>query len=112
VGGKALVKPFSPDGEIAELAATYLLIAGLSELGLGLSMIVGGAIRGAGNTKIPFLVNTVSLYLFRVAPSILLSKSLGVIGPWLAMFMDVYARGIILLIVYRKMFHKLAVKHV
>lgn len=112
VGGRALVEPFSPDGEIAELAATYLLIAGLSELGLGLSMIVGGAIRGAGNTKIPFLVNTVSLYLFRVAPSILLSKSLGVIGPWLAMFMDVYARGIILLVVYRKMFHKLAVKHV
>ncbi len=111
-GGRVLVTPFSPDEEIAGLAATYLLIAGLSELGLGLSMVVGGAIRGAGNTKIPFLVNTASLYLFRVVPSILLSKPLGVIGPWLAMFIDVYARGLILLAVYRRVFHKLAVKHV
>ncbi len=111
-GGRILVTPFSPDEEIAALAATYLLIAGLSELGLGLSMVVGGAIRGAGNTKIPFLVNTASLYLFRVAPSIILSRPLGVIGPWLAMFIDVYARGLILLVVYRRMFHKLAVKHV
>lgn len=110
--GRFLSSPFSPDEEIAGLASTYLLIAGLSEPGLGLSMVVSGGIRGAGNTKIPFIINSLSLYLFRVIPSIILSKPLGVLGPWISMFVDVYARGIILFLIYYKRFDKLAVKHV
>lgn len=110
--GRFLSEPFSPDDEIADLASKYLFIAGLSELGLGLSMVVSGGIRGAGNTKIPFLINTMSLYLFRVVPSVILSSTLGVLGPWISMFIDVYARGVILFLVYEKWFHKLAVRHV
>ncbi|MEM1732115.1 MAG: MATE family efflux transporter [Desulfurococcaceae archaeon] len=108
--GYYITMPFAPNEEIRRLASIYLAFAGFSELGLGLSMITSGAIRGAGDTKIPLVINTSSLIVFRVIPSILLANHLGVIGPWLSMFIDVYARGIILITVFQKYFNKLARK--
>ena len=105
-----IVAPFSPSPEIAELASMYLVIAGLSELGLGFAMTAGGAIRGAGETRLPFLVNAGSLLLIRIALSIALAPILGVIGPWLAMFVDVYARGVVMYLLFRCRFHSFAKK--
>ena len=70
-------------------------------------MVTSGALRGAGNTKIPFYIGVSSLFLVRVTLSLILANSLGSLGPWLAMFLDVYVRGIILAIIYVKYFHKL-----
>ncbi|NPA96658.1 MAG: MATE family efflux transporter [Crenarchaeota archaeon] len=104
------VKPFTTNPEVAKLATIYLILAGLSEPGLALAMILSNAIRGGGNTLVPMLVNAIGLYLFRVAPSYIATKTMGVIGAWIAMFIDVYARGITFLILYKKKFHKLAKK--
>jgi Na+-driven multidrug efflux pump len=105
--GYYLVAPLSPSEEIRKLASIYLLLAGFSEGGLGLAMVTSGALRGAGNTKIPFYVGVSSLFLVRVTLSLILANPLGPLGPWLAMFLDVYVRGIILAIIYVKYFHKL-----
>ncbi|MCD6196180.1 MAG: MATE family efflux transporter, partial [Staphylothermus sp.] len=72
--------------------------------------IIGGAIRGAGNTRIPLFINAGCLYFTRIIPSLILVNYLGVLGPWLSMFIDVYIRGIIFLIVYTKYFDKLVRK--
>ncbi|MEM4977113.1 MAG: MATE family efflux transporter, partial [Desulfurococcaceae archaeon] len=90
--------------------STYLLLAGLSELGLGLAMVSSGAIRGGGETRLPFLVNTVSMILARVVPAVVLARVLGVVGPWLAMFVDVYVRGFTLYALFRLRFKKIARK--
>lgn len=92
-----IVAPFSPTEEVGELAAIYLILAGLSEPGLALTMIGAGGIRGAGETRIPLIVNGVSFYLSRILPSLILIPVLGVIGAWIAMFTDVYVRGFIFL---------------
>ena len=105
-----LVAPFAPNNDVASLARIYLILAGLSEPGLALAMTLGGAIRGGGNTLIPMILNATGLYLFRVLPAALLIGSLGVIGAWIAMFIDVYLRGIIFLIIYMKYFKKIASK--
>ena len=105
-----LVAPFAPNNDVASLARIYLILAGLSEPGLALAMTLGGAIRGGGNTLIPMILNATSLYLFRVLPAALLIGSLGVIGAWIAMFIDVYLRGIIFLTIYMKYFEKIASK--
>ncbi len=102
-----LVAPFSPSADVARLAAIYLILAGLSEPGLALAMTVGGAIRGGGNTLVPLVINASGLYLFRVLPAAFLTGIVGVVGAWLAMFVDVYLRGLIFYIVYRKLFEKL-----
>lgn len=106
--GFYIVAPFSPIKEIRELASLYLLLAGLSELGLGLAMVASGAIRGAGDTRIPFIVNSVSIFGVRVVLSMLLAWFVGVIGPWIAMFIEVYVRGIVLYILFRSRFHRIA----
>ncbi|MEM4868860.1 MAG: MATE family efflux transporter [Desulfurococcaceae archaeon] len=108
--GYYLVAPFSPDHDVRVLASTYLLLAGLSELGLGLAMVSSGAIRGGGETRLPFLVNTVSMILARVVPAVVLARVLGVVGPWLAMFVDVYVRGFTLYALFRLRFKKIARK--
>lgn len=102
-----LVTPFSPDENVAKLATLYLILAGLSEPGLALVMTLSGAIRGGGNTLIPMVLNASGLYLFRVLPAAILTGIMGVIGAWIAMFIDVYLRGLIFLITYRKFFIKL-----
>ncbi|AFL66849.1 MATE family efflux transporter [Desulfurococcus amylolyticus] len=103
-----ITTPFAPTSEIRELASLYLILAGFSEFGLGLAMVSSGAIRGAGNTRVPFITNTVSLLLFRVIPSLILVKSLGVLGPWIAMFIEVYARGIMAYTIFKRYFNRLA----
>jgi len=105
--GYYIVTPFSPSEEVRRLASIYLLLAGFSEVGLGLSMVTSGALRGAGNTKIPFYVSVASLILVRVVLSIILVEPLGPLGPWLAMFLDVYSRGLTLAFLYKRYFHKL-----
>jgi putative MATE family efflux protein len=105
-----LTAPFSPDPIVHRLASIYLILAGLSEPGLALVMIIGGAIRGAGNTRIPLIINVAGLYASRITPAIMLVEYFGVIGAWIAMFIDVYVRGTIFLYVYRKYFEKIARK--
>lgn len=102
-----LTSLFAPSVEIQRLASIYLIIAGLNEFGLGLTMITGGAMRGAGNVIIPFVVNLGCLFLVRVTLSLLLAPILGVIGPWIAMFVDVYLRGFILYYLFTSKFNKL-----
>ncbi len=102
------VKPFTNSVQVARLATIYLILAGLSEPGLALAMILSSAIRGSGNTVVPMLVNALGLYLFRVFPSYVATKILGAVGAWIAMFIDVYARGIIFLVLYLKKFHRFA----
>jgi len=107
VTGYYLAAPFSPSETVRELVSLYLALAGFSEFGLGLAMITSGAIRGAGNTKIPFYINASSLALVRVTISLILADPLGPLGPWLAMFLDVYVRGVVLAVIYKKQFYKI-----
>jgi len=106
--GYYIVAPFAPSEAVRSLSSIYLIYAGLSEFGLGFAMITSGALRGAGNTKIPMIANTASLIAVRVSLSILLANSMGPHGPWLAMFLDVYVRGFTLLIIYNFLFEKIA----
>jgi putative efflux protein, MATE family len=110
ITGYYVVQPFSPNDEIRRLASVYLRLAGFSEFGLGLAMIISGALRGAGNTWLPMLTNIASLVCVRVLLSIMLVGYMGIIGPWLAMFIDVYVRGVVFIVLYETAFNKLARK--
>ena len=104
----------APDERVAALAALYLVLAAVSEPALGLVMVVAGAIRGAGNTLVPTLVNLLGLYLFRVAPAALLVPGLRCrpllcpLAAWLIMDFDVALRAIIFMVLYLKRFERLA----
>ncbi len=107
---KYLAAPFSSTQEVAELASIYLILAGLSEPGLALAMASAGAIRGAGNTVVPMIINIAGLYLVRIIPAAILTHVLGVVGAWLAMFTDVWVRGVVMYSLLRMGFRSLAKK--
>ncbi len=103
-----ITAPFSPEDEdVHILASIYLVLAGLSEPGLALAMSCAGAIRGGGNTRLPVIVNSISFYASRIVPSLILVNYFGVIGAWIAMFIDVYVRGFSLYIIYSRRFYRL-----
>ena len=103
-----LVAPFAPDPKVGDLARIYLILAGLSEPGLALAMILSGGIRGGGRTIIPMVINGMALYTLRVIPAAFLVGIYGAVGAWSAMFIDVWVRGAIFLFIFRKYFEKLA----
>jgi len=105
-----LVMPFiSPSeahySEVLHLATIYLIIIGVSEVPLGWLFVLGGALRGAGDTKTPMYITATSKLLFRIIPAYLLGfgftigsihfAGLGVIGAWIAMTLETFTTAAI-----------------
>ncbi|NOZ89581.1 MAG: MATE family efflux transporter, partial [Crenarchaeota archaeon] len=102
----------APSRHVARLVVVYLLLAAATEPALGLVMSLAGALRGAGETRLPTLVNLAVLYGVRVAPSWLLAPRLGgdccAVAAWLLMDLDVVVRAAVFTFIYRRMFERLA----
>lgn len=62
------------------------------------SIVATGALRGAGDSTYPFLINLVSMRGVRITLSLLLAPKIGLMGVWLAMCIELCVRGIIFLI--------------
>ncbi len=105
---------FTDDPRVEGLARIYLIMAALTEPFYAVSETLLMSIRGAGNTLVPTIVNAGSLYALRVPGAILLPRLLGprlcAVGAWLAMVVDVIGRSLIAVVVYRRLFKRLARK--
>ncbi|MBY0586458.1 MATE family efflux transporter [bacterium] len=78
-------------------AASVLRIIALGMPALSASIVLTGALRGAGDVTVPFLYNSVGMLAFRIPLAYALTGgiwSLGLWGAWLAMVADLYARGL------------------
>lgn len=93
----------SPDPAVRELGTQILRIEAFAEPLYGASIVVAGALRGAGDTLIPSILNLVSLWGVRLPLSCLLAGRLGLQGVWIAMAVELCFRGAIFLI---RMFRK------
>ena len=88
----------TPDPEIRVLGTTILRIESFAEPFFGASIVGSGVFRGAGDTLAPSLMCLFSLWCVRVPLSIILVKSYGLKGVWIAMATELTVRGIIFLI--------------
>ena len=79
-------------------ASECLRIVSFSEPLFAISIVVMGALRGAGDSKRPFILNALSMWGMRVLPIIIFTKRYGVIGVWATMTFELVFRGIIFLI--------------
>jgi Na+-driven multidrug efflux pump len=77
-----LMKLFTPDTEVIQIGAKYLLIVGSFYLIFNLMFTVGGVMRGAGDTLIPMFISLFSLWIIRVPSAFLLSEKMGETGIW------------------------------
>lgn len=90
-----LFRIFSNDPGVLALGGPLLLLAAAFQLVDALGIVVGGALRGAGDTRWPFLVQTGLAWGVRVPLVYLLGVSLdkGVLGAWTAELVYIWVLG-------------------
>ena len=64
----------------------------------GASIVAAGALRGAGDTLIPGIMNMVSVWGVRISLMLILVSRMGLTGAWIAMAIELAFRGTIFLI--------------
>lgn len=87
----------TPVAEVRTLAAQALRIGLLAEPLFGVSIAAAGALRGAGDTLVPSLLNLGSIWIVRLGLSLLLVGKLGLRGMWIAMAIELCVRGTLIL---------------
>ena len=87
----------TPDTDVQKLAVSILRIEVFAEPMYAASIVAAGALRGAGDTFIPSLLNLFSLWFVRIGLSLLLAPIMGLQGIWLAMAIELGFRGLVFL---------------
>lgn len=101
--------------EVASRAAALVRIVAFAQPFLAMLMVFSGALRGAGRTRLPLVVNLAGLVVVRLPLALFLTASvvslpgfrvelsgpgLGVVGAWLAMAADLGTRGVAMMAVF------------
>jgi len=105
-----LIKLFidSKETKVIALGASCLMIAAIEQPTMAVSMVMGGALKGAGDTKTPFLVAFITSWFIRlplVFYFIYLLK-LSVIYFWIICVIQWTLDGLLLFIFFKKQFDK------
>lgn len=86
------------DPEVRVLGSRILRIEAFAEPLFAASICTAGALRGAGDTLIPSILNLVSMWGVRITMSAALAPHFGLVGVWIAMASELSVRGILFLI--------------
>ncbi len=103
-------KIFTSNEYVIYLTMTYLILAGLSEPGLALIFTFAGACRGAGSPILSMILNVAGFWIYRIPITVILIEIMNVLGAWIAMFIDVYLRGLTFYIVFSRYFESRIVR--
>lgn len=98
LGASWMFTLLTPDPAIRELGARVLRLEAFAEPLYAASIVAAGALRGAGDTLIPSIMSLVSMWGIRIPISASLAPAYGLFGVWIAMCVELCARGIIFLI--------------
>ena len=92
----AIFQMLTPDPQVQHLAANVLRIELFAEPFYAASIVASGALRGAGDSLVPCLLNLASIWGVRLTLSILLVNEWGLPGVWFAMCVELCVRGLLL----------------
>ncbi len=93
-----IVRIFSSDPEVIQLATVCLRLVAISQPALAIWMILAGGLRGAGDTRAILKIVIAGLVVVRVGLAYLLAIHLGfgLVGAWVAMVIDLFVRGFLI----------------
>ena len=80
-----LLSWLTPVQEVRALGVKVLRIEAFAEPFYAISIVASGALRGAGDTFIPGLMNLFSIWGLRITAAAILTPRLGLTGVWIAM---------------------------
>ncbi len=89
-----LMSIFTADPEVIALGSEVLKIVAYAQPFFAMSIAISGCLRGAGDTKAPFVITLITMWGVRIVFSYLLVSSLGLVGVWIAMALELAVRGI------------------
>jgi MATE family multidrug resistance protein len=91
-----LIRMYTTDAEVLALARPLLALGAAFQLFDALQIVASGALRGAGDTRWPFLVQTALAWCLRLPLAWLFAVSLGygVVGAWYAEFAFILALSV------------------
>ena len=93
----AMMMLMTPDAEIVALGSQILRIEAFAEPMFAASIVCYGIFVGAGDTLMPSIMNFGCIWLVRLSLSILLVGSMGLVGVWIAMCIELCFRGLVFL---------------
>lgn len=80
-----LLKAFTDSYDVLVEGQKYLRIVSLSYIPNSLMFMLGGVLRGAGDTLPTMLISMVTLWVIRIPLAYLFSRRLGTIGIWIGL---------------------------
>lgn len=99
-----IISIFTQEVETKKLATQALRIVGTCQPFLAISMIISGALRGAGDTKSVLLVTFLGIFVVRLVLTYLFLNVLqtGLAGAWWVMTIDLSIRSFLCYKIFRK----------
>jgi putative MATE family efflux protein len=95
---------FIDDAEVVDLTVDFIWILGAVQPLMAVEFTLGGALRGAGDTRFPLLVVFVGLFLCRLVPATLAALVLGatIQVVWSALILDYAIKAVLLVERFRR----------
>jgi len=88
----------SVDPDVVALGVRCLRLEAFAEAGYAASIVAYAACVGAGDTKIPTVLNFVSVWIVRIGLALLLTPKYGLMGYWIAMLVELNVRGLLMVL--------------
>jgi putative MATE family efflux protein len=79
-----LMSLFTSDSQVITIGVDYLVIISTFYIFFSSMFVIGGVMRGAGDTLIPMFITLFSLWIIRIPLAYILSAKIGVTGIWWA----------------------------
>jgi putative MATE family efflux protein len=101
--GAQIVSLYTQDPEIIKSASTILKVIAFVQPFQSSQLIIAGGLRGAGDTVWTLVATFIGVLVLRVLFAYLFVNVLemGLIGAWIAMFVDQFARWVVIYIRFR-----------
>lgn len=95
---------FTNDPAIIAIAGLLLRIASLEQITIALTMVLGGILKGAGDTRTPMLIIVLCTWAYRIPLTYLIIHvlNLPIQYVWMVFVSDWFIRAVIFIMVYRK----------
>jgi len=100
---RLIVRIFTPDPEVMRIGVKLLLVAAAFQLFDGLQSVATGALRGAGETRIPMLSSFVAYWVVGLPLGYYLgfNRGLGALGLWMGLALSLMFIGSALMLAWR-----------
>ena len=98
-----IARGFTSDPNVVQLATICIRIAALEQMPIALEQVIAGSLRGAGDTRYPFLVSLLGNWVLRL-PLVALAVvvlELPIWSVWIITVFDFCLRSALLLLRYR-----------